>query len=432
MMETALSRRGFCSGLMALAANGLFAASPAVPGAKRLAPWAKGEFLIHFIHTGAGESQFLVFPDSTTMLLDCPAWQPGLPARTTVPLFPSAKFQAGEWVARYVKRVNPNGADVDYLAVSHFHVDHVGGYHGTGMKRTPEGDYLLSGFALAAEQLRFRKAIDRVGPDFNADFMKPYVPKGGPLENMRTLYRHLAKRDGMVHEKIRLGARDQVVPRRGGCEGFHVFNFCANGFVADGKGGEVDVLGTDGREMLTKRKSFENPLSAGYVFRYGDFSYGTFGDFNMLWGEGHPQKHVEKNAAPYVPQLTVAKCNHHACAGSQPSAWIRAVSPRVWVNSVWTQEHADESILGKLADADLNPRLLAICPTYFSAARRLQAQERGKKAILEKMSAACFKGAHVVITVPPGGKTFRLSQVDAADEKMTVLNELSCSVQQTT
>ena len=425
-MEECLSRRGFCSGLMALAAKGLFAAVPEVSGKKRLTPWKPGEFQIHFIHTGAGESQFLIFPDGTTMLLDCPAWQPGLPARTTVPLFPSAKFQAGEWVARYVKRVNPNGADVDYLAVSHFHIDHVGGYYGVGTKKTDEGDYLLSGFALAAEQLHFKRAIDRVGPDFDADFMKPYVPKGGPLENMQILYRHLAKRDGLVHEKVRLGARDQIVPLRGGCAEFDVFNFCANGFVADGKGGVVDALGADGREVLKRGKWFENPLSAGHVFRYGDFSYGTFGDFNMLWGEGHPKKHAEKNAAPYVPQLTVAKCNHHAFHGTQPRAWIKAVSPRVWLNSVWTQGQIYEEILEKLADTGLNPRLRAICPTYFSASRRLQAKKHGKETILAKMPEVCFKGAHVVITVPPGGKTFCLSQVDAGDEKMSVLNQLTC------
>lgn len=389
-----------------------------------LPKWRPGEFQIHFIHTGAGESQFLIFPDGTSMLLDCPAWQPGLRARETVPLFPSAKFHAGEWVARYVKRVNPQVGEVDYLAVSHFHVDHVGGYYGTEMKRTPEGEYLLSGFALAAEQLTFKRAIDRVGPDFDADFMKDVRPKGGPLENMRALYRHLSRRDGLVHEKVRLGAHDQVVPLRGGCGGFDVFNFCANGFVADGKGGTVDILEADGRAALRRHTWFENPLSAGYVFRYGDFSYGTFGDLNMLWGEGTPKRHAEKNAAPHVPQLTVAKCNHHACMGTMPSAWIKAVSPRVWLNSVWTQGQIHESILAKMADRKLNPRLQAVCPTYFSAARRILVTKHGRAAILEKMPTACFKGAHVVVTVPPGGKTFRLTQVDAADERMTILNEL--------
>ena len=83
-----------------------------------------------------------------------------------------------------------------------------------------------------------------------------------------------------------------------------------------------------------------------------------------------------------------------------------------------------ESILAKLGDARLNPRIRAICPTYFSAARRILVEKHGKGTILAKMPSASFKGAHVVVTVPPGGKTFRLEQVDAGSEDGMVLNEM--------
>ena len=33
--------------------------------------WKKGQFQIHLIYTGVSESMFLIFPDGTTMLLDC-------------------------------------------------------------------------------------------------------------------------------------------------------------------------------------------------------------------------------------------------------------------------------------------------------------------------------------------------------------------------
>ena len=39
--------------------------------------WARGHFQIHFIYTGAGESLFLIFPDGTTMLLDCGDFEAG-------------------------------------------------------------------------------------------------------------------------------------------------------------------------------------------------------------------------------------------------------------------------------------------------------------------------------------------------------------------
>ena len=37
----------------------------------RFGGWKKGHFQIHFTYTGASESVFLIFPDGTTLLLDC-------------------------------------------------------------------------------------------------------------------------------------------------------------------------------------------------------------------------------------------------------------------------------------------------------------------------------------------------------------------------
>ncbi len=36
---------------------------------------------------------------------------------------------------------------------------------------------------------------------------------------------------------------------------------------------------------------------------------------------------------------------------------------------------------------------------------------------------ASFRGGHVVVTVPPGGKAFTVRYVDAGDEKMSVAFE---------
>ena len=33
--------------------------------------WKKGRFQAHFIYTGVAESIFLVYPDSTTVMIDC-------------------------------------------------------------------------------------------------------------------------------------------------------------------------------------------------------------------------------------------------------------------------------------------------------------------------------------------------------------------------
>ena len=82
---------------------------------------------------------------------------------------PRPREMAGETIANYVLRVNPNGRDVDYMMVSHFHFDHVGtpNWQSCGPLVMKSREYVRSGFGIAAEKLRFAKAIDRGWPDYS-------------------------------------------------------------------------------------------------------------------------------------------------------------------------------------------------------------------------------------------------------------------------
>ena len=107
---------------------------------KALAPWEKGHFQIHFIYTGVAESMVWIMPDGPTMLLACgdhAAWMRG---KKAVWVLPNGRKNAGEWVARYVARVNPAQNAVDYMMLSHHHSDHGGGEAwGEGIRRSPQG-----------------------------------------------------------------------------------------------------------------------------------------------------------------------------------------------------------------------------------------------------------------------------------------------------
>ena len=105
-----IERREFLNSAMAAAVGCM--ASGFRPGAQ-FGGWKKGHFQIHFIYTGASESMFLIFPDGTTMLLDCGDFDAASRGDLALPLLPDGSLHAGEWIARYVKRVNPNGSDVD-------------------------------------------------------------------------------------------------------------------------------------------------------------------------------------------------------------------------------------------------------------------------------------------------------------------------------
>ena len=70
--------------------------------------WNPGELDIHFIHTGTSENTFMIFPDGTTMLLDCGHVKRRAPGYAdAIPPAPSGKRRAGEWVRRYIERLIP-------------------------------------------------------------------------------------------------------------------------------------------------------------------------------------------------------------------------------------------------------------------------------------------------------------------------------------
>ncbi len=191
--------------------NDAFAAAQTDPDVGRpWKGWRKGHFQIHSIYTGVGESLFLIFPDGTTALGDWPAVKRG---KLAVPVLPNAEVHAGEWIAHYIDRVNPNKGEIDYMIVSHFHLDHTG-IASWAKPRLPDfpnnGGCARSGFALVAEKFRFRRAIDRGWPDYD----RPFALEGAEqesLSHMRKVYAWLQKRDGLRVEQCRLGATDQIV-----------------------------------------------------------------------------------------------------------------------------------------------------------------------------------------------------------------------------
>ena len=104
-----------------------FASGANAPEAGKLwKGWKEGHFQAHFIYTGVGESIFMIFPDGTSMLLDCGDHNAIGRGKLAVPVLPSPDKHSGEWIARYVKRVNPRGNKVDYMMLSHYHTDHGG------------------------------------------------------------------------------------------------------------------------------------------------------------------------------------------------------------------------------------------------------------------------------------------------------------------
>ena len=383
--------------------------------------WERGEFQVHFIYTGVGESMFMIFPDGTSMLLDCGdhdvVSRSQARGRVPLPLLPGGSRHAGEWIARYVQRVNPGGNKVDYMMLSHYHIDHGGGRRFySGIKPGTE-DYRLSGFSEAAEYLSFGKAFDRCYPQ-----MKEPIPLGENVEEsiqMRQFYDFQTRERGMKVEQLRLGAEDQIVMLKdpSAFGSFKIRNISANGRIAL-RDGTIRDLYAD-RIAKTHPKSLnENGMSQGIFIKYGPFSFYTAGDFSDSWKDENGVTHIiEEEMADAVWHADVAKLNHHGYLNSMPRKLVKALSARVWVSCVWDQPHTAPPTLETLSDRSLYPGDRIICPTCFTAQRR--DEDAGKPGVGDICESA-FDGGHIVLNVEKGGKAYSISYLTAVDESMKV------------
>ena len=382
---------------------------------KKLPPWKPGEFQVHFIYTGVAESMFWILPDGTTMLLDCgdhKAWTRG---KKAVWILPNGNRNAGEWIARYVTRVNPAKTAVDYMMLSHHHADH-GGMDGWGAgTRDWNGQTLsVSGFLQAADTLTFGAAFDRGWPDFN-DPVPDAQCDTVCYAHMRKVYDYLMQRDGLKMEKFTIGAVNQVAMRKDAAAypSFSVTNITGNGKIRR-RNGEVRDLYA---ELHNAKRLNENGMSLGLLVQYGPFRFYTAGDFSDTpkLPDGS-RRNIEAELAKELDPVDVAKVNHHA-HHSMPTELVAALQARVWTACMWDQLHITADSLTRLSDRAAYPGPRLIAPGVFTPERRFE--DEGKP-FLRDIAPEAFDAGHVVLNVAPGGNTYTVAYVTADNESMKV------------
>lgn len=380
--------------------------------------WKKGHFQVHFIYTGVAESMFFILPDGTTMLLDCGDHNAIGRGPKAVPVLPGPGRHAGEWIARYVRRVNPAGSDVDYMMLSHYHNDHAGCQTFHAGKTEKNGrPYILSGFSQAAEYLRFDKAIDRCWPGYD-DPLPLIEDPDEAYPHMKEFYDYMQAEQGLKIEKFRLGEKNQVAmkndPER--YPEFFIRNICGNGRLWKEDGTIIDLY-KDLIEREHPAKLNENGMSLGMIVGYGPFRFFTAGDFSDKWrGEDGGTYRTEDALAEICPAVDVAKLNHHG-HNSMPEKLVKALQARVWVSCVWDQLHNVDKVMERLSDRSLYDGDRIICPGIMPVQRRTAAQGA---AWLKDTAEASFEGGHIIMDVIPGGKRYSITYLNAEDESMTV------------
>ncbi len=367
--------------------------------------WREGELDIHLIYTGRGEAIFHIFPDGTSMLLDAGDWQGNRPP---VEKLPDTSRRAGEWVARYLQRINPFGTNVDYMMLSHYHPDH-GGQIQEGVEiATGRGDYGISGLAQVAEFVHFDTAFDRGYPDYETPVP---VVKNPAADHFIAFSRWAMKEKGLRMEKFEPGRLDQIRLRKDPSYDFHVRNLTANGIAWTGVGGDTHNYFPDWKEEVPR----ENPLSLSLTIRYGAFRYYTGGDLDTAasYDDGSVVP-IEAAAGAAAGPVDVCKANHHVANNASTDDFIKAVQPGAYVSTVWTVNQPQQKAIARMMSPENYAGSRFLYPTLISP-ERLENLSREPNADRVRLV-----GGHVAVKVFDSGRRYKIYYLTAQDESMTV------------
>lgn len=377
------------------------------------AGWHKGEMDIHHIYTGRGEASFLILPDATTMLIDVGDHDPTVEQYALMAeAMPDRERRAGEYVARYVERVNPNGTQVDYLMISHFHNDHMG--TAAAPARVSEGrdrNYYLTGVAEAGEWLRFGMLYDRGYPDYN--YPLPIADKH--TDNYRAFAEYHKSQYGMQQERFEVGRLNQIALKNAPDKySFAVRNLAANGEVWSGKEGESVRMYDLNPANLTGYNN-ENTKSIALRFDYGDFSYYTGGDIcGSLRDESGRSVDVEARVGEACGEVDVCKANHHSYKDAMSAGFLQAVKAKNYILNVWDQQHTQPELLERMITTEPAMEDYKIHSGYISQAMRQDFADE------EWAESICPEDGHIVIKAYDKGRKYKIYRLSARDEQMII------------
>ncbi|HXZ58710.1 MAG TPA: MBL fold metallo-hydrolase [Steroidobacteraceae bacterium] len=247
---------------------------------------ADSSLAIYFIDVEGGQSTLVVTPDQHSLLIDS-GWAGD-----------GAGFRVGDpHRARDANRIvaaarDAGVAQIDYLLITHFHVDHDGGV------------------SELAQLMPIRVFIDHGAPSAAAESTSPET------------------RDGFAaYLRVRNGAARHIEPRPGDLLPLRdvevtVVSSAGATLAAPLAGaGERNRLCQD--EATAPRDPYENPRSTGVVIRYGKFRFLDVGD---LSGEPLFNLACPKNLIGSVDAYLVA---HHGGPDVADPAIFAAFRPRV-------------------------------------------------------------------------------------------------------
>ena len=239
----------------------------ATPLAQR---WTPGQLEIHVLAVDHGDAQLIVSPTGETMLID------------------GAREEFAPRIGQYLREVLGEAA-VDYLMVSHYHVDHIQG--------------LVPLFREEGLEVR-RAVLDRGGDRQEYD-----------SEHYRRYYDCMTDPDhDLTRVRVRPGDQIDMGPEI-------TVEVLAAGDIETGTNLGVPVVD-------------ENDNCIALWLTYGAFDYWTAGDLTGV--DSIRYADIETAVIPILPrEVDVYRANHHAIDYNSNPAFLEALNPTVTLASTY-------------------------------------------------------------------------------------------------
>ena len=371
---------------------------------KKVENWKEGFLDIHFINTGSGNTNFLVLPDGTTLLIDAGILnrvafeKKYAPLKVTAPV-PNDTHSPAEWIALYIQNAMPKQRKptIDYALITHFHDDHYGSLVELG------------------KMIPIKNMIDRAYPNYNFPLdLKTFLAKDTIFQNYLTFLKDF----NVSTQSLKAGSHSQIKPLVAPEKhpNFHIRNVKANGTIWTGKGDEtLEYFKAEDMTTFYKGRNNENPLSLALKITYGDFDFFAGGDNTGLQGFGMPTWFdVETPMAKAVGKVEAMTLNHHGNRDATNDFFINTLDPKVVIQQLWCSDHPGQEVYQRLIYKDENT-------------------EGGRDIFTTNMHAETlvtygpwFKDnykntkGHLLIRVQPDGKQYNVYVLDETRQDLTI------------
>jgi hypothetical protein len=372
---------------------------------KPLSAWQPGTLEIHQISSGRGNAGLYIFPDGTTLLVDAGELPTKTPQHT--PDRPDSIHPAGERIVQYIRQAlahDPHPV-LDYVLVTHFHEDHMGG-PSNDSPLAKSGAYRLTGVTQVGESLNIGKLLDRGFPDYSY----PQRLESAMVQNYRAFANWQTEHKGLTVERFVPGRGDQVVLRRDAKKYpyFEFRNVGANGEIWTGTGTATQTHFPPLETIPRALWPHENMCSISFRLSYGKFDFFNGADIPGIGPKDGPAWHdVETPVAKAVGPVDAAILNHHGYIDTHNEFFVSTLRPRIWTLSVWDAYHPTAGVWQRLQSTQLYPGPRDVFATDLHPANR---------QAIDGIDKLASQTGHIVLRIAPGGDSYQVLIVDDRSE----------------